>query len=138
MKKATITFLMAILVMGVATLNAQGQGQRMGGGFVDVNGDGVNDNAADLDGDGIPNGLDDDFVQNSGTGQNFIDEDGDGINDNALDDDNDGIINCEDDDYVRPESGQGRGRGLNNDGSFVPEYRKGSVNNLRKGSFNQK
>ena len=32
-------------------------------GFVDVDGDGVNDNALDSDGDGIPNGQDADFVR---------------------------------------------------------------------------
>ncbi len=48
--------------------------------FVDKDGDGYNDNAPDHDGDGIPNGLDDDYM---GAGKNaFIDLDGDGINDN--------------------------------------------------------
>ena len=36
-----------------------------GAGFVDANGDGYNDNAPDHDGDGIPNGLDEDY-QGSG------------------------------------------------------------------------
>lgn len=39
-------------------------------GFIDLNGDGFNDNAADADGDGIPNGLDEDWVKKA--------EDGDG------------------------------------------------------------
>lgn len=52
-----------------------------GKGFVDANGDGYNDNAPDHDGDGIPNGLDEDY---EGPGKmGFVDEDGDGINDNA-------------------------------------------------------
>jgi hypothetical protein len=39
-------------------------------GFVDLNGDGLNDNAFDSDGDGIPNGKDPDFVKpQDGTGQ---------------------------------------------------------------------
>ncbi|MFH0883698.1 MAG: hypothetical protein V2A56_11985 [bacterium] len=72
--------------------------------FVDLNGDGFNDNAPDLDGDGIPNGQDSDFVRpldgsgsrhvwaekrafmyrtQSTAGVRFIDENGDGICDNA-------------------------------------------------------
>ncbi len=52
-----------------------------GKNFVDADGDGYNDNAPDHDGDGIPNGLDDDFL---GAGKKgFVDLDGDGINDNA-------------------------------------------------------
>jgi hypothetical protein len=54
--------------------------------FVDKNGDGYNDNAPDDDGDGIPNGLDPDYVKKSELKDNknlpFIDLDGDGINDN--------------------------------------------------------
>ena len=30
--------------------------------FVDANGDGFNDNAPDIDGDGIPNGRDEDYT----------------------------------------------------------------------------
>lgn len=52
-----------------------------GQGFVDANGDGYNDNAPDHDGDGIPNGLDEDYINDNKRG--FIDEDGDGINDYA-------------------------------------------------------
>jgi hypothetical protein len=39
-------------------------------GFVDEDGDGINDNARDHDGDGIPNGKDPDWVKNKrdGTG----------------------------------------------------------------------
>ncbi len=40
-----------------------------GVGFVDLNGDGINDNAPDADGDGIPNGQDPDYVRaQDGTG----------------------------------------------------------------------
>ena len=49
--------------------------------FVDVDGDGFNDNAPDHDGDGIPNGLDPDWQKEQ---ENFVDLDGDGINDNKL------------------------------------------------------
>ena len=88
-------------------------------GFVDQNGDGYNDNARDDDGDGIPNGQDEDYtgakVRKSGKG--FVDADGDGINDNAMDDDGDGIPNGKDADYVRPQDGSGkqnkRGKSLN-------------------------
>jgi len=80
--------------------------------FVDANGDGFNDNAADHDGDGIPNGQDPDYVRKgAGRGRGFIDVDGDGINDNAQDFDGDGIPNGKDPDYVRPQNGTGRGMG---------------------------
>ncbi|MBD3383884.1 hypothetical protein GF407_03055 [candidate division KSB1 bacterium] len=60
-------------------------------GFVDENGDGLNDNAPDADGDGIPNGQDEDYEpprDGRGWGRGhgmhgFIDEDGDGFNDNV-------------------------------------------------------
>ena len=59
-----------------------------GRGFVDLNGDGYNDNAPDHDGDGIPNGLDPDYTgskMHNGNGPHaFIDLDGDGINDNSV------------------------------------------------------
>jgi len=73
--------------------NVQNNNQAIqhGGGFVDLNGDGYNDNAPDHDGDGIPNGLDKDYIkfkrngqgQGQGRRMRFIDLDGDGINDNA-------------------------------------------------------
>lgn len=57
-----------------------------GNRFVDLDGDGFNDNAPDHDGDGIPNGLDPDY---EGRGkkqgkdhQKFLDLDGDAFNDN--------------------------------------------------------
>jgi len=55
-------------------------------GFVDKNNDGYNDNAPDYDGDGIPNGLDSDYLnarKNKRANKlQYIDRDGDGINDN--------------------------------------------------------
>ncbi len=92
----------------------QGQGVK-GIGFVDKNGDGYNDYAPDADGDGIPNGMDPDYVgsqKRQGNGKGFVDADGDGINDNALDDDGDGIPNGQDADYVRPEDGTGQRHGF--------------------------
>jgi len=53
--------------------------------FVDEDGDGYNDNAPDHDGDGIPNGLDADWLKQKkekGKAGRFVDLDGDGIDDN--------------------------------------------------------
>ena len=56
------------------------------GKFIDADGDGYNDNAPDHDGDGIPNGLDADFMnlkkRNNDNFLEYVDSDGDGINDN--------------------------------------------------------
>ncbi len=83
-----------------------------GPNYVDANGDGYNDNAPDHDGDGIPNGLDEDYTgpkSRKGKGRGgFVDADGDGINDNIRDDDGDGIPNRVDEDYVRPQDGSQR------------------------------
>lgn len=96
-----------------------------GPGFVDANGDGINDNAPDADGDGIPNGQDPDYLGSKFRGGNsskgFIDANGDGINDNMQDADGDGIPNGQDPDYTGPKTRSGRGgaRGfvdLNGDG----------------------
>ena len=85
-------------------------------GFVDENGDGFNDNAPDADGDGIPNGQDEDYTgsqAHKGNGvKGFVDADGDGINDNALDADGDGIPNGQDEDFVRLQDGSGRKNGM--------------------------
>jgi len=43
-----------------------------GRGFIDANGDGINDNARDEDGDGIPNGRDPDFDR-KGKGKGYGD-----------------------------------------------------------------
>ena len=55
--------------------------------FVDEDGDGYNDNAPDHDGDGIPNGLDPDWLklkkeEKKKAKRRFVDLDGDGIDDN--------------------------------------------------------
>jgi hypothetical protein len=54
--------------------------------FIDVDGDGYNDTAPDHDGDGIPNGIDPDYIKMNKRERNnsleFIDSNGDGINDN--------------------------------------------------------
>ena len=60
-------------------------GQVHGRRFVDENGDGYNDNAPDHDGDGIPNGIDSDYLGEKIRKGNrgFVDLNGDGINDNT-------------------------------------------------------
>jgi len=96
---------------GVAGQHGQGV---KGLGFVDENGDGYNDLAPDADGDGIPNGMDEDYVgsqMHNGNGKGFVDADGDGINDNAMDADGDGIPNGQDEDFVRPLDGSGQKAG---------------------------
>ncbi|MBZ0180527.1 MAG: hypothetical protein K8F36_14675 [Melioribacteraceae bacterium] len=69
--------------------NTDEQGQKMRNMhtrfFVDLDGDGFNDNAPDHDGDGIPNGLDPDYKRMMENfrkrNMRYIDLDGDGIND---------------------------------------------------------
>ncbi|MFZ1280733.1 MAG: hypothetical protein WAR59_07845 [Ignavibacteriaceae bacterium] len=79
-------------------------------GFVDANQDGYNDIAPDADGDGIPNGRDEDYTGSKirKNGKGFVDLNGDGINDNAFDSDGDGIPNGQDPDFVRPQDGSGQ------------------------------
>ena len=68
--KHSIILLMAILLTALLAVgaNAQDGGPRNGEGngvcqFIDEDGDGFNDLAPDADGDGIPNGLDPDYVK---------------------------------------------------------------------------
>ncbi len=88
------------------------QNQVHGKRFVDANNDGYNDIAPDADGDGIPNGKDEDYSgsknRKGNSGHGFVDMDGDGINDNAIDSDGDGIPNGQDADYVRTQDGTGQ------------------------------
>ena len=109
---------LTVFVLGLATVaNAQdslrinnrkniGKGAHHGPGFVDKNGDGINDNAPDDDGDGIPNSLDPDYTgpKSHRNGRGFVDENGDGINDNMQDFDGDGIPNGRDPDYNRSDN----------------------------------
>lgn len=65
--------------------------------FIDLDGDGYNDNAPDHDGDGIPNGLDPDWAklrEEKERRQRFVDLDGDGINDN---------LNMEEEEIIKGE-----------------------------------
>ncbi len=67
MTRYLITLLAVISILMLASLAAAqdfGPGQGHGvGGFIDEDGDGFNDNAPDADGDGIPNGMDEDYVR---------------------------------------------------------------------------
>ncbi len=78
MKRMNFLTLLSILLLAMATgVNAQdfGPGSDNGNGvcqFVDEDGDGFNDLAPDADGDGIPNGMDPDYVKPAdGTGNQF-------------------------------------------------------------------
>jgi hypothetical protein len=66
--------------------NISNKGKEHHKNFVDANGDGYNDNAPDHDGDGIPNGIDPDYIKlkkrKNTKSLNYIDSNGDGINDN--------------------------------------------------------
>jgi hypothetical protein len=56
-----------VLIMGLylnsSELYAQKMDQKPGKGFIDLNNDGINDNAIDSDGDGVPNCIDPDVVR---------------------------------------------------------------------------
>ncbi len=79
MKKIISTLAVAGVVFGFSELTpvvAHGAQNQFGnifsgimGNFIDLNGDGLNDNAQDADGDGTPNGQDSDYVcPQTGTG----------------------------------------------------------------------
>lgn len=115
MKKTNLISALTLMVLTVLffSSNAIAQDETKvthGYKFVDANNDGYNDNAPDADGDGIPNGQDEDYtgakIRKNGKG--FVDLNGDGINDNAFDSDGDGIPNGQDPDFVKPEDGTGR------------------------------
>jgi hypothetical protein len=68
MNRTTLTTLLVVLI-GLLAVSANAQdtfGPGQGNGicqFIDEDGDGFNDLAPDADGDGIPNGLDEDYVR---------------------------------------------------------------------------
>ena len=66
-------------------VNTNNPGKNQSRKFVDKDGDGYNDNAPDHDGDGIPNGLDADYIKfKKRKHLKYTDADGDGINDNLM------------------------------------------------------
>lgn len=69
-----LTVFALIFFFTASDANAQStKGGKGTKGFVDLNGDGINDNAIDSDGDGIPNGQDPDFVKpQDGTGRKMM------------------------------------------------------------------
>lgn len=77
MKRTTLVtmFVFVISLLAVSALAQGGFGPGEGTGvcqFIDEDGDGFNDLAPDADGDGIPNGLDEDYVRPlDGTGGMF-------------------------------------------------------------------
>jgi len=79
---STLLTLAGLLIFMATAALAQTTPTNHGPRFVDMNGDGFNDNAPDADGDGIPNGQDADYTGVK-SGKGFVDANGDGINDNA-------------------------------------------------------
>jgi hypothetical protein len=76
MTRSMITLAAVIITLFAASMVfAQDFGPGQGTGecqFIDEDGDGFNDLAPDADGDGIPNGMDDDYVRpQDGTGNQF-------------------------------------------------------------------
>jgi len=141
--KNTITIFSLVMLFLVGNLFAQDnptvknkhqKGKTNQVGFVDADGDGYNDNAADHDGDGIPNGMDEDYTgaknRRGGRTMGFVDANGDGINDNAMDHDGDGIPNGQDEDFVRPQDGSHGNMRNNQNGNGIAN---GENDNARNG-----
>lgn len=91
MKTRFILSALAILALAAFSSPVYAQAEKAGGygpgvgGFIDENGDGFNDLAPDADGDGIPNGLDPDYVPAAdGSGQSWGPGDGEGNEDGSL------------------------------------------------------
>jgi hypothetical protein len=75
MKTAT-TISLSVLIMAAMVMFSPAGAQAQtcdgnGKNFVDLDGDGFNDNAPDHDGDEIPNGLDPDYVKNAQDGTGY-------------------------------------------------------------------
>ena len=147
MKNAITIFGLAMLFLvgnlfaqdNPAIKNQHQKGKTNHVGFVDADGDGYNDNAADHDGDGIPNGMDEDYTgaknRKGGRTMGFVDANGDGINDNAMDHDGDGIPNGQDEDFVRPQDGSGGNMRNNQNGNGIANgENSGSKGNRRRGN----
>lgn len=68
-----LAILLGFFFTGSSSYAQQGKGGNAGRGFVDNNGDGINDYAIDSDNDGIPNCLDSDYVRPmDGTGRKLM------------------------------------------------------------------
>lgn len=66
-----IVLILGLYLSGSET-NAQDKVSKPGAGFIDLNNDGINDNAVDSDGDGVPNCIDPDFARyQNRTGNHF-------------------------------------------------------------------
>jgi len=67
--------LTAIVMLGLIMVTAPSAWAQTcdgnGTNFIDLNGDGFNDNAPDHDGDGIPNGLDPDYIKHAQDGTGY-------------------------------------------------------------------
>jgi hypothetical protein len=73
-----VALLLALTLMlpgGAIAQTCDGQGKK----FVDVDGDGINDNAPDHDNDGIPNGLDPDWVKYAQDGDGYQHRNGEAV-----------------------------------------------------------
>ena len=62
--------LLSLVILTTPAIQAQ-TCDGTGTNFIDLNGDGFNDNAPDHDNDGIPNGLDADYVKNAQDGSGY-------------------------------------------------------------------
>lgn len=68
-----LVFALGLFFLSSDSYAQQNKGKKAGTGFVDLNGDGINDRAIDSDGDGILNCLDPDFVRPmDGSGNKFM------------------------------------------------------------------
>ncbi len=69
----SLVLLLGLFFLSSNSFAQQNKGPRTGMGFVDANGDGINDRAIDSDGDGIINCLDSDYVRPlDGSGNKFM------------------------------------------------------------------
>ncbi len=108
-KKIGVIFLVFLLIAGILTFNSFAQNNGYAGGKNgfskgNTNGNanagpgsgngGYRQDAPDADGDGIPNGLDDDYVSDCDCECCLADDDGDGIP-NCQDEDYQGTCTCE-------------------------------------------
>jgi len=126
---------LAALAMVFALYSSDAQAQTVakehGTGFIDLNNDGYNDNAPDDDKDGVPNGLDADYVKGANAkGTGFVDLNGDGINDNAGPKGNGKGKKAKVGDCTTPGAQAGKGSKMNGQGNAA----KGQGNGTKAGN----